>query len=309
MNRALVLLIALCGPGRVAATDLAAELAVKNDEKSHTADVLRDGKPLVRYMYAFDASTPEKRFATGKSFHHVFAPDGKTLITNGAGGVYPHHRGIFIGWNKLTWGNQRYDLWHVRDTSMVHQKFLETKTNDDGSVTLVALIHWLSGAAADSRPLLEETRKVTIYPAADAHLLLDFETDLKAINGDVYLDGDPEHAGFHYRPSNEVAQNKSARYTFHKDGINPRNDEDLPWVALNYTTGGQKYTVQLMSHPDNPVTNAVFSAYRNYGRFGEFLKHLIRNGKSLKLKYRFRITLGNIPARAELQKQYDAYVR
>ena len=34
-------------------------------------DVMQEGKPLVRYMYEFDRSTPEKARETYKVYHHV----------------------------------------------------------------------------------------------------------------------------------------------------------------------------------------------------------------------------------------------
>ena len=41
-----------------------------------------------------------------------------------------------------------------------------------------------------------------------------------------------------------------------------------------------------MSHPDNPK-DTIWSAYRDYGRFGAFVKPELKNGDSLTLRYRF----------------------
>ena len=66
-----------------------------------TADLMYDGKPVLRYMYAFDRSTPQRTTETFKVFHHLFGPGTEDLITNGAGaGLYPHHRGLFVGWRR-----------------------------------------------------------------------------------------------------------------------------------------------------------------------------------------------------------------
>ena len=111
--------------------------------------------------------------------------------------------------------------------------------------------------------MVEETRKLTVhFTDPDAHLLADFATTLKAVGGDVQLRGDPEHAGIQYRPSNEVAENKSARYTFHAEGIDPRKDKDLPWVALTYELGDKMYTVQHMRHPTYPPDSGVLGLPR-----------------------------------------------
>ena len=60
-------------------------------------DLLYNGQPALRYMYkAIDESSPEARAATFKPYHHVWSPDGQTLLTNGAGAkLYPHHHGVF----------------------------------------------------------------------------------------------------------------------------------------------------------------------------------------------------------------------
>ena len=66
------------------------------DQAGEHLDVIRDGKPLIRYMYAFDTSTPELRHDTYKVYHHVFGVDGKQLITKGPGGRFTHHRGGYL---------------------------------------------------------------------------------------------------------------------------------------------------------------------------------------------------------------------
>ena len=138
------------------------------------------------------------------------------------------------------------------------------------------------------------------------------KTELKAVSGEVYLNGDPEHAGFQYRPHNEVATGPAsdkAKYLFHQDNIDPKKDKDLPWVVLEYGLNGKKYNVQYMSHPTNPNSDAVFSAYRDYGRFGEFFKERIPTGKTLKLRYRLQISKGKMPAREKADNLYQTYIK
>lgn len=282
----------------------AAEAKAFHDEKGKYLDILHDGKPLVRYMYEFDNSTPETHHATYKPYHHIFAPDGKSFITKGPGGKYTHHRGIFIGFSRLGHGGKTYDHWHMKNVNMVHQSFVEQKA-DDKSATATSIIHWND---PDGNPLVEETRTLTVhFTDPDAYLLADFISTLKAVDGDVELRGDPEHAGMQYRPSDEVSKNKSAKYTFHADGIDPRKDKDLPWVALTYKLGDDVYTVQHMRHPSDP-SDSVYSAYRDYGRFGNYFVYTIPDGKSLTVRYRLRITQGPAPSREVLAAQYEKYV-
>ena len=272
-----------------------------HEEGSHI-DFLRNGKPLVRLMYAFDDSTKEKRHETYKVYHHVFDAAGENVITKGPGGQFTHHRGIFIGWSKLAHKGKRFDLWHMRDCTIEHQRFVKQEADDESS-TVTSVNHWLN---PEGEIVLEETRTLTVHDDDSAHLLADFVTELKAVNGEVLLDGDPEHAGVQYRPHDEVSKNKSATYTFHADGIDAHKARDLPWVALTYKLGDKVYTVQHMRHADNP-SDSLYSAYRNYGRFGNFFVTKIADGDTLTLRYRFRITPGEAPNRDELAKQYEKW--
>ena len=286
------------------------------DAEGKYLDLLYDGRKVTRYMYESDESSEQRIFETYKVFHHVFDEKGENPLTNGPDGenpytkevLYPHHRGIFIGWNKLQFEGKSYDTWHMTNgVRQVHQKFLEKKADSEKAISTM-LIHWKSG---DGKVMVAEKRTMTVYRPDDGTIvLLDFETELTAPNGKVYLDGDPEHAGFQYRPHDGVAKGPAegkAKYRFHKEGVDPKKDKDLPWVALEYGLNGKRYSVQYMSDPSNPNAGAVYSAYRDYGRFGEFFKHTIPAGQTLKLRYRICVSEGPLPDRKSLAKQYAAF--
>lgn len=311
------LVVTLFAFGLTNSAALCAEFSWKDTEGKYL-DLLHDGQKVTRYMYDSDESSEQRIFETYKVFHHAFDEHGVKILTNGPDGEkpytkkirYPHHRGIYIGWNKLGFEGESYDTWHMtKGVRQVHQKFL-TKKTDSKKAICTTLIHWKNG---EGKVMVEEKRTVTVYrPSNDAILLLDFETELKALNGDVYLNGDPEHAGFQYRPHDDVAKGPAdvkAKYLFHKDGIDPKKDKDLPWVAMEYGLNDKRYSVQYMSDPANPNTDAVYSAYRDYGRFGEFFKHTIDTGQTLKLRYRIRITKGSLPDRESLAKQYSTFTK
>ncbi|MEA3224473.1 MAG: DUF6807 family protein [Planctomycetota bacterium] len=285
------------------------------DKEGEYLDLFFDGKKVTRYMYAYDTSTEQRTFETYKPFHHVYDASGN-LLTNGPDGLqlyskdkilYPHHRGILIGWNKLTFKGRRYDLWHMPEVHQVHQKFLEL-TAGPAMARSTALIHWND---KDGKPMLVEHRTTTVYRQSDPSVvLLDFQTELKAVRGDVLLDGDPEHAGVQYRAHNGVAaggKDGKATYLFHEDGIDPKKDHDLPWVAMSYGLESGQYSVQHMNHPDNPKPT-IYSAYRDYGRFGAFFKKEIAAGTSLTLRYRILVSRGKLPERRELADRYSAFV-
>ncbi len=278
-------------------------------------DVLCGGQPVARYMIAYDPSTSQRRFETYKPFLHVY--DGEQCLTNGPDGQsayikgqirYPHHRGIYIGWNKLNCEGKRYDLWHMPNVAQVHQRF-EQKRAEGKVATIVSVVHWND---PEGKPLIVERRTMTIR-ALDAPAIaqVDFQSELKAVRADVQLKGDPEHAGVQYRPHNDVATGSAdvkAKYLFHADGIDPREDKDLPWVAMSYGLGGKRYTVQHVNHPANPK-GTVYSAYRDYGRFGAFFEDEIENGQTLTLRYRLRIARGEMPSREALAAQYAAFAK
>jgi hypothetical protein len=272
------------------------------DQPGEFVDVRYQGKTVARYMYACDTSTPQRLHETYKPYLHVFDAEGQTPITKGPGGLYTHHRGIFAGWNRLQSGGKSYDLWHMSKVQQVHQKFLK-QTADGDQATLVSLVHWND---TDGKPLVEEERTMTVRPAPKPGLVtVDFTTRLKPTRGDVRLDGDPEHAGVQYRPANEVVRAETT-YLFPKEKADPRRDVDYPWVGETYTLAGKRYSVVDMNHPENPP-GTVFSAYRDYGRFGAFFKKDLSAGQTLVLKYRFWIGTGEMPEAATIQRAWDQF--
>ena len=285
------------------------------DTEGKYMDLLFGGRKTTRYMYAYDTSTKQRVFETYKPLHHVFDAQGTNLLTNGPDGEhpytkgikYPHHRGIFIGWNRLEFGGQRFDLWHMSGVAQVHQKFLEMAA---GPVLARSnsLVHWNDKGG---EAMIAEQRRVTVFGQSEPTvLLLDFQSELKAVRGDVFLGGDPEHAGMQYRAHNDVAtggKEVKATYLFHKDGIDAHRDKDLPWAAMSCGLNGRRYSVQHMNHPDNPK-QTLYSAYRDYGRFGAFFKKKISAGETLTLRYRILGVEGEMPERGEPANKYSGFV-
>src|SRR4051794_9043833 len=171
-----------------------------DDKAGQYLDVLLDGKIVARYMYAHDTSSKEKRVETYKPYLHVFDAEGKAPITQGAGGKqFPHHRGIYIGWQKLGFEGKTYNFWEMAGGDIVHEKFSNQKADAD-SATFTSHTRWIPNGS--DKVVIEEDRTMTIRKApAPARLLIDFSSTLKAPSGDVALDGDPEHGGVQYRPA------------------------------------------------------------------------------------------------------------
>lgn len=266
-------------------------------------DVLSAGRPIARWMYAHDASTPEKRHDTYKPYLHVLDPDSGKPITKGPGGLYTHHRAIFLGWNKVSSATGERDFWHMKQTNQIQRELTKKEASSDRAV-ISARIDWVD---EKSDVWIGEERTLTFHAVAAPYIAsIDVETRLTA-QRDLRLDGDPEHAGVQYRPADEVDK-KATGYLFPKEDADPRKDRDYPWVGEAYKLGGETYGVVEMSDPHNP-DGGIWSAYRDYGRFGELVKKELAKGETLTLRYRFLVREGGLPETAEIQRRYDEFAK
>ena len=273
-----------------------------SDQPGAYLDVLLDGKIAGRYMYAHDTSTKERRVETYKPYLHVFDAEGKAPITKGPGGLYPHHRGIFIGWNKIGFNGNTYDRWHMIGGDIVHEKFLKQES-DAEQATITSLTHWED---EKHRAIIDEERTMVFHRGpAPARLRIDFTSKLSAPNGDVKLNGDPEHSGVHFRPANEVDV-KETVYTLAAENANAHKDHDYPWAGVSFTLNHHRYSVVELNHPDNPK-GTKWSAYRDYGRIGAFATASIPEGKSIVFKYRFLIADGEMLPTAVIEASMDQF--
>jgi len=67
---------------------------------------------------------------------------------------------------------------------------------------------------------------------------------------------------------------------------------NLPWNACSFMTGGKRYTVLRINHPDNPKETR--GSERDYGRFGDYFEYDLTPDKPLKLKYRVWVQEGEM---------------
>ncbi len=258
-------------------------------------------RPVLRYMCApLDESSPAARVETYKVFHHLYDPEGKRFVTNGAGGRYPHHRGIFYGFNKVTYGDGKTcDVWHC--TGQAHQAHEGFLAREEGPVLgrHRAAIRW---HGREKEVFAREERELTVYDVPGG-TLVEFASRLRPMLAPVKLDGDPQHAGFHFRADSEV-NDKSAKQTFYlrPDGAGkpgetrnwPAQKEhvNLPWNAMSFVLDGKRYTAAYLDRPENPK-EARFSE-RDYGRFGSYFVHELAAGKALEVNYRLWLQEGEM---------------
>ncbi len=262
-------------------------------------DVAQDGKVVARFMMAHDVSTPAKRLETYKPYLHVFDPSGALRLTKGPGFEFTHHRGIMLGFMKITLDGKSYDRWHMKGGDQVVTAINPTA---DG---FIASIDW-QGETAAAKPILTEARTFKFtHPAAPFYFGIEMSSTLKPDHGEAKIDGDPEHAGAQFRPSEKIEGAKTT-YIYPGKATLIHKVKDLTWVAEVFTIEGKTFTALLLNHPDNPKDTA-FSAYRDYGRFGAFPKGTASSEAPFNLHYQWLIAEGDVRDAAAFQKAYNAF--
>ncbi|MDA7916051.1 PmoA family protein [Verrucomicrobia bacterium] len=281
-----------------------------DEKKGESVTVSYGGRSIVHLMTGNDTSTEESAHATYKVYLHVDDPsDANLTITKGAGGKFTHHRGIYIGWSKMKIDGKSYDTWHMKNGIRQHfDKLISSKVTKK-SATFIAGINWIDGDGT----LLTEKRTFTIHkPNAKGAFVIDKSSEITCVRGDTDFAGDPEHAGLQFRASNEVAENKSAKYLFPSGVMDQKSvtaARDLPWAALSFEASGNHYHVQHMSHLSLPKP-IRYSAYRDYGRFGAFMVTTAKKGETKTFKVRFYLSPGEFPDSMvqDSQKRYAEYI-
>jgi hypothetical protein len=284
-----------------------------------TAFVAGDARRPVAQVIApvFDDSNKDARFLTYKPFHHLFDPvAGKVRLTNGpvyegdklvAGelGKYPHHRGIYYGFNKVSYGpkgEKKADVWHC--TGDAHQTFEGFGPQGSGPVLDRAVLN-INWHGPGKEVFAREARSLAFFAPAGG-TLVEFASELTpAVEGTVRLDGDPQHAGFHFR-ANALVETKTAKETYflRPDGKGKpgetRNWEpktkmgpvNLPWDAMSFVLEGKRYTVLYLNHPDNPGESR--HSERDYGRIGCYFEYDLSKDRPLKVRYRLWVVEGEL---------------
>lgn len=297
----------------VVATALAAPSSAKaefswHDTPGRFVELKFGDRPVLRTMYEpLDDSSPDRRTATFKVFHHVYSPDGKTLLTDwDAKQLFPHHRGIFYGFSRVTYDGKQADIWHCKNgTHQLHIRFAVPEAGPDQARQKME-IAWNGN---DGKAFAIEDRELTIYNKPGG-TMIDFVSTLVPTLGKVKLDGDPQHAGFHFRAAKEVAAStKGETYYLRPDGKgepgkfrnwDPKQPDsaesklsiNVPWKALSMVVAGKRYTVLYMDHPANP--KPARHSERDYGRFGSYFVTEATPEKPLTVRYRLWIQDGEM---------------
>ncbi|MEE8452403.1 MAG: DUF6807 family protein [Thermoguttaceae bacterium] len=257
-----------------------------------------DEKPVLRYMY--EALDESRREETYKVFHHLYNPAGTRFATKGHGGQFTHHRGIFFGFNRVSYEGGKADTWHCSgDAHLSHEGFLAAEAGPVLGRHQVA-VDW---HGSPKRVFAKERRELTVYHMPGGHLV-EFASRLATAGGKVKLDGDPQHAGFQFRAAQEVAAgDQKSTYYLRTDGKgapgetrnwSKGNDQcaDLPFNAMSFVIDGNRYTAVYLDSPSNPK-EARYSE-RSYGRFGSYFEYELDEDKDLVINYRIWLQDGEM---------------
>jgi hypothetical protein len=268
-----------------------------HDTKDEFMELTYGPRPVLRYVYSkFDDSTKERREQTYKVYHQLYDPEGKIFVTKGPGGLYTHHRGLFYGFNKITYGgNKKADIWHCSgDAHQTHEKFLASEAGPVlGRHRLEIAWH------GEKKEIFAiEQRELTVYHVPGGQLV-EFASRLSSTNagGKIKLDGDPQHAGFQFRAAQEVAEKtKNQTYYLRPDGIGKPGEEkqggDYLWKGMCFLLGSQRFTACYLDRPTNPKPAAY--SERNYGRFGSYFVAEVTPERPLDVNYRIWLQAGEM---------------
>jgi hypothetical protein len=284
-----------------------------HDTPGEFSELRYKDKPVLRYMdHPLDESSKEKREETFKVYHHLFDLDGNR-VTKGPGGLYTHHRGIFYGFREVTYDDgKKTDIWHCPKASQQHEKFLDTEAGPVLGRQRV-LIAW---HGEQKEIFAHEERELTVY-AVPGGRLVEFASRVRPVKGTVHLDGDPQHAGFHFRADQGVAEDKNKVQTIYirPDGVGKpdetRNWEpktkqgpvNLPWDAMSFVLNDKRYTAAYLDRPENPK-EARYSE-RDYGRFGSYFVADATEDKPVDVRYRLWLQDGQMTVAEVAAKSAD----
>lgn len=281
-----------------------------HDTEGKHLDLKKGDRLVIRYQYEpIDESTPERRHDTYKPFHHVYDWEGKAPITKGPGGKFPHHRGIYYGFSRCSYTDEsgktfnKIDTWHCKKAHQVHRRIMQMEADGD-SANMMSLIAWISD---DGVEFANEKRTLSFSYNDKGDLVVEFFSFLMSTFPKMKVDGDPQHAGFQFRASNEVAASTSKQTYYIRPGTgkaepgktinwSAKTDNDstrnLPWKAMSFVTGGDRYTVLYIDSEDNPKP-ARYSE-RDYGRFGSYFAKEFTSDDPLIVRYKLVIRKGEM---------------
>jgi hypothetical protein len=250
-----------------------------------------------------------------KPYLHVFGAADELLTKGESTGNFPHHRGVFIGWNQITSALGTHDLWHLTNATM-RLVAIERLASDAESATFRARIEWRTGTNGTGNLLLTEWRTHRISRPGGDRTQIDTHFKLLAARA-LTLGGDLQHAGIHFRAAQEV-YDRETETSYLEDPVGKfSGGAPMHWCRFLMPRGTRWYGVLQLNDPSNRVEEL---SQREYGRFGYFGETSLTAGQWQTFNYRFitreQSGLASPPvltaavataARQEADSAYDAF--
>jgi hypothetical protein len=289
------------------------------DATGRKVEIQQDGKLVARFIYGEGQIKP---------YLQLFGENGDSLNEWGKEQKFPHHRGFYIGWNKIAYQpsatpdkKTTVDLWHFNKGGSMNVTKLEKVEARPDSAVIVANIEWRGNTkdASGDELLLTERRELVISKPDASQTQVDATFVLSAAR-DLTLGGDLQHAGVHFRGSKELLERvKETSYTWEPEVESKggkAESTEFKWARLTFPIGQRWYSATLVNAPKNPVEQL---STRDYGRFGFFFQRDLKKDETLPLKYRLVTQLeGELKAmptaedtarlRKVSQEEYQAFV-
>jgi hypothetical protein len=271
-------------------------------------DLYKGDVPVYRQMIAYDTAKQEE---TKKVFHHVYGFHGEGYITKGAGGLWGHHRGIWVGWSDVTSGGKTQNFWECPDgNSQRHEKFnVDRDIEAPNMARKSSVTAWVD---ATGKTWVKDVREVTSWFPSDGVLALDFSVTLQSPNGDsITMQATPHHGGLQFRGITDSLLPED--FIMPADSKAEQADVWAPtngnvWVFEKYAVAKHNYGILLMDHPSNP--RIAKTSRRDYGRIGSYYAEGMSGSRQPKMFTRFLIIdldKNTGMNQAKLQAYYDAY--
>jgi len=222
---------------------------------------------------------------------------------------HPHHKGLWFAHGEVN----GLDFW-AEKAPIVHKAFTRVQSTGTGAA-FEEKLEWLG---ADTKPLLLETRKVTMSGSATTRTL-DFEATLTSAGGPVHF-GDTKEGFFAVRVATVMAGNKGGVI---EDSEGRRTEKEAwghrsAWVDYSGLVNGEKVGVAIMDSPKQ-FRGPSYHHVRDYGLhavnvfFGKKANKAVEEpgdyhlepGKSITLRYRVFIHKGD----AKEGKVAEAYAQ
>ena len=225
----------------------------------------RDGSPATTFFHK--EHDEAHHHDTCKVFHHVRALDG-ALLTKGNGGMFQHHKGLFIGWNRTAWNKRRFDFWHMpKQELQVFAGFLPHTALGMPKGAQVCKVDWIT---PEGEVVVAERRGLHLMAQHEDFYVLHLRNELRAPNGKVRLAGDPQHAGQQFRAPQTFAPKDAVKVSYVRPAGAEAHGNDVwtgcDWIAEIQPHGEQRYTVLRVEGRDN--RGETTWSTRDYGRFG-----------------------------------------